>query len=84
MPGFVLLSKVLNDLEKVMNNGGTETADATTFITGTKIESWLCRAAAEHQDHEQLVIKWQMKFRVGYSKVVHIITETDKDRSGMK
>lgn len=84
MPGSVLLSKVLNDLEKVMNNGGTETADSTTVITGTNTESWLCRAAEEHYDHEQLVIKWQMKLHVGYCKVVHIITYTDKDCSGMK
>lgn len=37
--GSVLLSKVLNDLEKVMNNGRTETADSITVITGIKIKS---------------------------------------------
>ena len=67
-----------------MNNGGTETADSTMFTTGTKIESWLCRPAEEHYGHEQLVLKWQMKFRVGYCKVVHIITKPDKDRPGTK
>lgn len=51
-----------------MNNGGTQTADSTTVITGTKIESGLCRAAEEHYDYEQLVIKWQMKFRDGIAK----------------
>lgn len=48
--GSVLLSKVLNDLEKVMNNGRTETADSITVITGIKIKSWLCKAAENHYD----------------------------------
>lgn len=39
LPGSVLLSKALNDLEKVMNNGRTETADSITVITGIKIKS---------------------------------------------
>lgn len=39
LPGSVLLSKVLNDLEKVMNNGRTETADSITVIAGIKIKS---------------------------------------------
>lgn len=83
LPGSVLLSKVLNDLEKVMNNGRTETADSITVIAGIKIKSWLCKAAEKHCDHGQLEIKWQMKFHVGYRKMVDIII-TDKICSWIK